>query len=320
MRFKKLDLNLLVALDAMLTERSISRAAERVHLTQSAMSNALARLREYFDDQLLVQVGRKMELTPRAELLKDAVRDVLVRVDTTIAAHPDFVPEQADREFRLYVSDYSLQTLIPHVLALTQAQAPGVRFQLLHQRTEPHRALERGEIDLLVIPRNYCSQEHPLDTLFNEAFQCVVWRHSRRWSSDTMSLDDYANAGHVVMLPAEGQPSFETWFMDRYGLSRHIEVTSFNFTSVPFLVVGTDRVATVHSRLAQQARQMLPLKCFVPPLPIPEMEQAMQWHKYRTQDPALSWLRSLFHEAVIRMNTAEADHAPPDQPTPPQHM
>lgn len=317
MRFNKLDLNLLVALDAMLAERSISRAAERVHLTQSAMSNALARLRDYFDDQLLVQVGRKMELTPRAEHLKDAVRDVLVRVDTTIAAQPDFIPAQADREFRLYVSDYSLQTLIPHVLELAQTQAPGVRFHLLHQRAEPHRALERGEIDLLVIPSNYCSPEHPLEALFTEAFQCVVWQHARRWTGDTMSLDDYANAGHVVMLPAEGQPSFETWFMDRYGLSRHIEVTSFNFTSVPFLVVGTDRVATVHGRLARQAQRILPLKCFVPPLPIPQMEQAMQWHKYRTQDPALSWLRGVFHEAVIRMDQAEAAYLPAGEATRP---
>ena len=88
MRFNKLDLNLLVALDAMLAERSISKAAERLHLSQSAMSNALARLRDYFDDELLVQVGRKLELTPRAETLKESVRDVLVRVDSAILAQP----------------------------------------------------------------------------------------------------------------------------------------------------------------------------------------------------------------------------------------
>ncbi|MEC4511813.1 LysR family transcriptional regulator, partial [Klebsiella pneumoniae] len=114
MRFNKLDLNLLVALDALLSEQNISRAAEKIHLSQSATSNALARLREYFDDELLVQVGRKMEPTPRAEALKDAVRDILVRVDATVAAQPEFGPAQANRLFRLFVSDYTMTTLIPH--------------------------------------------------------------------------------------------------------------------------------------------------------------------------------------------------------------
>ena len=118
MRFKKLDLNLLVALDALLTEKNVTRAGERVFLSQSTMSNALARLRQYFDDELLVQVGGRMELTPRAVMLHDAVRDVLVRIDTTIAAKPAFDPTESDREVTLFVSDYSMEVLIPGALAL----------------------------------------------------------------------------------------------------------------------------------------------------------------------------------------------------------
>ena len=121
-------------------------------MSQSAMSNALARLRDYFSDELLVQVGRKLELTPRAELLQDAVRDVLVRVDTTIAAQPAFDQAQSEREFKLFVSDYTLHTLMPHVLALARTQSAGVRFHLLAQVNQPQRAMERGEVDLLVIP------------------------------------------------------------------------------------------------------------------------------------------------------------------------
>lgn len=118
MRFNRLDLNLLVALDALLTERSITRAAERVHLSQSAMGNALGRLREHLGDELLVQVGRQMELTPRAEVLQEAVRDVLVRIDTSIAAQPEFNCSRSDREFKLFISDYSMDMLMPHALAL----------------------------------------------------------------------------------------------------------------------------------------------------------------------------------------------------------
>jgi LysR family nod box-dependent transcriptional activator len=301
MRFNKLDLNLLVALDAMLKERSISRAAEKLHVSQPAMSSALSRLREYFNDELLVQVGRKMEPTPRAQVLQEAVRDVLVRVDTTIAAQPEFDPATAEREFRLFVSDYTLDVLMPHVLALAGEQAPAVRFQLLSQVDQPQRSLERGEADLLVIPKSYCSPEHPQERLFNEEFCCIVWDRSR-WFGRTLSFEDYVSAGHVVMQPSGGQPAFESWFMQRYGISRRIEVTTYSFTSAPRLVVGTQRIATVHMRLAQQVQQSLPLQALTLPVPVPPMEQSMQWHKYRTQDPGLMWLRGLLHQAVQLMD------------------
>src|SRR5271166_6166716 len=103
MRFNKLDLNLLVALDHLLHLRSVSAAAARMNMTQSATSNALLRLREYFDDDLLVKMGRRLELTPRAEALRDAVRDVLVRVEWTIATTADFNPTRSNRQFNVLV-------------------------------------------------------------------------------------------------------------------------------------------------------------------------------------------------------------------------
>ncbi|HEU0201717.1 MAG TPA: LysR family transcriptional regulator [Burkholderiaceae bacterium] len=308
MRFNRLDLNLLVALDAMLTECSITRAAERLHLSQSAMSNALARLRDHFGDELLVQVGRRMELTPRAEALKEPVRDVLVRIDATISAQPLFDPSRSEREFRMFVSDYTMTALVPHLLALVHRQSGTVRFQLLPQVEEPYRSLERGEVDLLVIPKGYCSPDHPTETLFEEEFRCVVWKASPLAEGE-LTFDRYAAAGHVVMQPpGTSQPSFEAWFTQRYGLSRRVEVTTYSFAAVPYLVVGTDRIATVHARLARQAEKLLPLKVLPPPIPMPRMEQAMQWHKYRTQDPGLLWLRALMKEAAVVMD-AEADMA-----------
>ena len=151
MRFKKLDLNLLVALDALLTEKNVTRAGERVFLSQSTMSNALSRLRQYFDDELLVQVGGRMELTPRAELLHEAVRDVLVRIDTTVAAQPAFDPMASDREFTLFVSDYSMEVLVPGMLALAHQRGSQVRFSFKPQVSQPYRHLERGEADLLIM-------------------------------------------------------------------------------------------------------------------------------------------------------------------------
>ncbi|HDR8971897.1 LysR family transcriptional regulator [Burkholderia vietnamiensis] len=303
MRFNKLDLNLLVALDALLSEQNISRAAEKIHLSQSATSNALARLREYFDDELLVQVGRKMEPTPRAEALKDAVRDILVRVDATVTAQPEFVPAQACRLFRLFVSDYTMTTLIPHLFRLAYAQAPGIGFDLRPQVAYPHRVLERGEADLLIIPKEYCSTEHPAEVLLEETFCCVLWEHSPLAKGE-LTKERYMGAGHIVVQVGEGQTALEAWFMQRLGVVRRVEASTYSFLSPAHLLVGTNRIATMHRRLAEAAARDLPLVLRDVPLTVPTMEQSVQWHKHRTSDQGLMWLRALLKEAVAAMDRA----------------
>jgi LysR family transcriptional regulator, nod-box dependent transcriptional activator len=314
MRFNKLDLNLLVALDALLTERNITRAAERLYLSQSAMSNALSRLREYFEDELLVQIGRKMEPTPRAQTLQEAVRDVLLRIDTSIAAVPQFDCSSSDREFILFVSDFTMEMLMPHALALAASKRSTVRFKLLPQVASPARALERGEADLLVIPKAYCSPDHPAEVVFEEEHVCVVWNESTAARAG-MSFERYAEAGHVVMNPTDsGHPSFEGWFVERFGLSRRIAVTTYSFAALPFLVIGTELVATVHARLARCLAASLPITIQPVPLPMPQLEQAMQWHKYRATDPGLVWLRQLMKDAAALMPAADTSPTTPGQP------
>jgi LysR family nod box-dependent transcriptional activator len=278
MRFNKLDLNLLVALDVLLSEASISRAAERLHMSASATSNALARLRTHLGDELLVQVGRKMELTPRG----------------------------SDREFRIFVSDYSQTTLIPHLTALAWREAPSIRFSFLPHVDNPQRALERGEADLLVMPEDFCSPHHPTEVVLKEAFKCVVWT-GNPIARRTLTFEDYADASHVVMQPVgTPAPAFERWFLERYGVSRKVGITTYSFAAAAQLVVGTDRIATVHQRLAQQLQQMLPIALLDPPVPISEMNLAIQWHKYRSTDPGIVWLRHVCHEAAGLMDGAHA--------------
>jgi DNA-binding transcriptional LysR family regulator len=304
MRLNRLDLNLLVALDALLTERSITRAAERLNLTPSALSSALARLRDYFDDELLVQVGRKMEPTPRAEGLHDAVRDVLVRIDSTIAAQPSFDPPSSDRSFRLFLSDYTQMVLAPHLLALAAEQRCTARFEFLPQVTNPQRSLERGEADLLIIPRGFMSPDHPQEVLYEEGFDCVLWQGSALAQGD-FSFERYVAASHVVMQPPGGiGDSFEAWFVKRYGITRRVAVTTYSFATLPALVQGGELVATVHARLARLFVGPWPLVVRTPPLPMEQMQQSVQWHKYRTQDPGLRWLRALLKRAVERMDRA----------------
>lgn len=307
MRFNRLDLNLLIALDALLTERNVTRAAERLNLTTSALSSALARLREYFDDELLVQVGRKMEPTPLADGLHDAVRDVLVRIDSTITVRPQFDPRASDRLFRICLSDYSQIVLAPHLLAICGEERCTVRFEFLPQVSNPQRTLERGEADLLVIPRGFLSPDHPEQLLYEESFLCLVWSHSRLASGD-FTLERYLASDHVVMQPVGGVwDSIETGFVKRLGVKRRVAVTTYGFAMMPALVCGSELVATVHARLAGRMASAWPLALREPPVLVEPMQQAMQWHRHRTKDPGLAWLRDSLVRAVDRMDLSGHD-------------
>jgi LysR family nod box-dependent transcriptional activator len=306
MRFNKLDLNLLVALDALLTDCNISRAGERVHLSQPSMSNALSRLRNYFGDELLVPVGRRMERTPRAEILREAVRDVLVRIETSVTAQPRFDCRDTDRVFTLFVSDYSMEVLIPHALAIADAMGSRAKLQLRPQVFNPAKTLERGEADLLLIPSEFCSAEHPSQVLFDDELVCVVWNqsaHARRG----ISIESYATAGHVAMQPIEStEPVFERWIQKGSGAPRQIRAAAFSFAVLPFMVVGSELIATMHERQARLVEPALPILRMAVPFPLPPIHQAMQWHKYRDLDPGLIWLRALMMDAARRIQHCEA--------------
>jgi DNA-binding transcriptional LysR family regulator len=303
MRFNKFDLNLLVALDALLAERSVTRAATRLHLSPSATSDALARLREYFDDELLVQVGRRMEPTPRAESLKQAVRDMLVRIDSTITAQPTFDPAHSDRRFRIFASDYTQFVLGPAVMTLSAQERCRATMDFLPQVSQPHRDLERGEADLLILPTELISPDHPHEVLFSERFVCVVWSEGPL-ARGLLSAERYALASHVVMRPpsARGEQSYEESQICRQGVERHVAATSYGFVTVPGLVVGTSHIATMHESLALTLARLWPLAIRPCPIDIPPMTQAMQWHSYRSLDPGMVWLRGIVQKAARHMN------------------
>jgi DNA-binding transcriptional LysR family regulator len=247
-----------------------------------------------------------MEPTPRAEALRNNVRDILVRVEATVTAQPEFLPAQANRLFRLFVSDYTMTTLMPHLFALAYAQAPGIRFELRPQVAYPHRLLERGEADILIIPKEYCSTEHPAEVLLEETFCCVVWDRSPLAHGE-MTNERYMAAGHVVVQVGEGQTALEDWFMQRLGIVRRVEASTYSFLSPAYLLAGTDRIATMHRRLAEAASRSLPIVLRDVPVAVPTMEQSVQWHKHRTSDPGLTWLRGLLKEAVVEMDKARRD-------------
>lgn len=291
MRLNGLDLNLLIALDAVLTERNITRAAERVFITQPAMSNALARLREHFHDDLVLRSGRKLMLTPRAEGLIAPVRDILMRIESTVAAPPDFDAATATRDFSLLVSDYTAAVLVQPLMQRLADSAPGARFTLLSQAAGDHlERLERGEVDLVIVPEPYRSDTHPSLKLFEETYVCITWQGNRQ-IRERLSFDDYLAAGHVVPRFGDGRvPAFDGWLMERFGVIRRIEVTVPSLTAVGEMVVGTQRIATVHRRLAQRLLKQWPVAVWPAPLEIPPLVEYAQWNRVRGDDPAIRWL------------------------------
>ena len=302
-----LDLNLLVALDALFAEKSVSRAGERLHLSQSATSGALARLREVFQDQLLVPVGRKMVMTPVAEALVDPVRDFLLQAEAILNNNPVFDPASSTRKFRLLMSDYVETVLMTEALPRMEQFAPGIRFEFVSNFEGGFEALDRGEIDLSIAPSLRLTSEHPSEPLFEDEFVCVIWSGNSRVKSP-ISLDEYLAMGHIVVRFGKRQEltTFDEWFMERLGHERRIEVVTTAFNLVPQLLVGTYRIATLHRRLALFYQRYLPLKIMKPPFEIATLQESMQWHKSRDRDPGTVWLRSLLKSAVPHARVHEA--------------
>lgn len=311
MRFNRLDLNLLVALDALLSEKSITRASRRLNLSQSATSGVLARLRDYFKDELLVQVGRNLILTPLAVSLVEPVRDVLLQIQRTIEIKPEFDPATAIREFRIFASDFVSTVLLGELGRRIAAEAPGVSIDISPTTSTPAEQLERGEVELMILPRKYMSEAQPTALLFEETYTCIVWT-GNTLVGDMLSLDQYMELGHVSSRFGTSLTSFEEHFLKDCGYDRRIEVSTTNFTSLPHFVIGTNRIATMHTRLARMLACYYPIRLIAPPIAFPKLEMCMQWNCFLDRDPSHIWLRHLLLE-IARTEPVYGGAAPPKE-------
>jgi DNA-binding transcriptional LysR family regulator len=297
MRFNRLDLNLLVALDALLTDKNITYAARRLNLSQSATSGVLARLRDYFGDALLVQVGRTMVLTPMAVNLAGSVRNVLLQIQSTIAVQPGFNAANSNRHFKVVASDYPISVVLASAARSMHLEAPNVTLEMVMPGDQVPGVIERGEADMLIMPAQYLSEGHPIEPLYEETYSCVVWSENTQ-VSDSVTLAQYMALGHVTtVFGNKRQPSLEEWFLKSSALSRRIEVTTNNFNTLPLLIVGTHRMATMHTRLARIFAQTLPLRIVPVPVEFPSMIWSMQWPRHLDSEAAHVWFRGLVKNA-----------------------
>jgi DNA-binding transcriptional LysR family regulator len=295
MRLQHLDLNLLVSLNALLGERSVAAAAERVNLTPSAMSHALARLRQQFNDDLLTPAGRKLVLTPRAETLVGPVREALLQIERIVVESGPFDPAVSSRRFAILASDYALSVVVAEAVARIKSVAPCMQFEIAHP-DDPLLRLIRGDADLIVLPQQHLSPEHPSMKLFDDEYVIVMWAGSSLAQQD-IDLDRYFELGHVAIHFGRRYED-----SDAVGLAapraRRIEVTTQSFTLIPHLLVHTNLIATLPRRQADMSARVLPL--ITKPLPFiaPPIHECVQWSKSRDGDAATAWVVKSLRDCV----------------------
>jgi LysR family nod box-dependent transcriptional activator len=296
MRFHNLDLNLLVVLDSLLQERSVSQTAQALRLTQPAISNALSRLRLHFEDDLLVQVGRKMVPTPFAETLAEPVRHSLEGLRRIVVTRSEFDPAAAERTFTFTCSDYVFNVLMTGAIRKLVTIAPRLKIIGLLTSDQSAPLLGEGKVDFMVAPDRKCDPAHPRTVLFTDRFACIAWKENPL-IGNTISLEKYLELEHVsVTLGPHNPPHIEQQSLDDQGVIRNIMVHAPTFASVAEAVVGTNMIATVHARHAVQFAQRLPVKVFAPPVEIATFTENLQWHKNKEADAGTLWMRDFLIE------------------------
>lgn len=305
MRFNRLDLNLLLALDALLEEQNITRAAARVNVSQSAMSGMLARLREFFEDDLLAAVGRNMELTVLGRQLEGPVRDLILHIHTTVGMRVSFDPARETRCMKIMVSDYAIEVFLNKVVARVLRDAPNMTLELVPLSDDAAEKLRRGENDFLIIPHRFIDTEHPHRTLFEDHYCAVLWEGNTQ-VGDTLDAASYESMMHIApMLGRPRSSTVEELMLQAQNIKRKIRVTTFDFTSMATALVGTDLIATMHTRLALACARRLPIRVLPLPYQLPLFAECMQWHRYQENDPCHIWLRGIMLEIARSLPSSE---------------
>lgn len=294
MNLSGLDLNLLVAFDALLSERSVTRAAQRVGLSQPGMSNALGRLRRLLNDPLLVRQGAMLVPTARAEALVAPVHEALELIRGALDAPLRFDPATDRRSFRLSCSDYSVLMLIGPLVRALAAEAPAVVVEVVPRLADAPRALANGDVDLVIEPPEIMG-DADLESLrlWDDHWACCVWEGNTHVGK-RMTLERYTALGHLIYsMGGAGQPvALPDLHLGRLGIPRRIEVSVESFLLAPFLLQGTDLVTLIPKRAEAFLRRIGDIRVLESPIDLPGLVETLWWHSRSTTDPAHAWLRT----------------------------
>lgn len=291
MRFDGLDLNLLVALEALIEERNVSAAARRLHLSQPAVTGALNRLRDYFRDELLVQSGRRMLPTPKAEQLAGPVRRALLQIRGEITRAGDFDPETARRVFVIAASDYAYTTLFSDVIRDVAGRAPGVQIEIVQPSSYAAERLDRAELDLSVTVDSQALQRHAVMPLWEDEEVIISWAGA---GYERMDESLFFASGHAVAtFGPDNRPSVTDVYLNSLGHVRRVEVRLPSFSHLCEAIVGTQRLVCMHRRYAEYFARFYPIAIHPTWSSFPKIVEVVQWHRVRDTDPGVQWLLSV---------------------------
>ena len=303
MRFEQLDLNLLVALDILLEEQNITRTADKLHLSQSATSSILSRLRHYFDDDLLVQIGRKMQPTPYALELQEPVREMLNIVRGSITNKRKLEPATSQRHFRIVASDYIIQVFLAGVLAKVQKLAPGMTFEFLSPFTVEVETMVKSGIDIVIAPESETVDGYPHAFFSTDELACIACKDNPD-TQGGLTPEIFSSLGHAsVGFGRVSLWSIEQWLINERNIERKVEVITNDFTSLCTTVVSTGRLAIIPRRFAELMATFMPIDILSMPFDFPDLREAMMWHPTVDSDPIHRWLRTLILEEAAMVSS-----------------
>ncbi|WP_147263038.1 LysR family transcriptional regulator [Geodermatophilus sp. TF02-6] len=300
MDLRRVDLNLLVAFDLLMTERSVTRAAQRLSVGQSAMSSTLGRLRRLFDDPLLTREGHGLVATPLAESLAEPVRQLLTGIESVLALQGEFDPATERRTFSVIANDYLTMTFLQPLIARLSTEAPGIRLRIFPTGDDFAEQLLRHRADLLVMPREAFEghAEFHHRVLFRDRYLVAVDKDHPEVGEE-ITLEQFStlpylatSSGHLRSL-AEMQ-------LDFLGVPRNTEITA-GFGMAPFLLSGTRLITLVHERLAHKIGEAAGIRLLEPPIPrLQPITEIMAWTTRTDRDPGHRWFRQCLIDLAER--------------------
>lgn len=290
-RLSEINLNLLLALDAILTEKSVSRAARRVGVSQPAMSQSLRNLRDIFDDALLVRDRGAMVLTPAAERLISPLRQAMVALQRVLDGPAHFEPATALRCFTLAAGDYAAITLLPPLIERASMEAPGV--DLVVRPVEQRRVWERlatGELDIALGAALEPGSDFVQQVLYTDGFACLA-RRDHPHVRGQLDLEQFTRLPHALISPRGEGPSAVDSALEAVGRRRRIALRIPYFLAAPLVVARSDLLLTAPRMVAEAFAATHPLQLLEPPLPLPTFDVVQVWHQRFQDDAAHQWLR-----------------------------
>jgi DNA-binding transcriptional LysR family regulator len=295
MKLQGLDMNLLLAFDALLRERHVTRAAEGLDVGQSSMSASLAKLRHLFQDELLTRTGAGLVPTERALALLPLVHEAISALERVMEPALPFDPQSAEQTFRLIVIDYIDLLVMPAILRRLRQEAPGVKVHVL--QTNPKHfgeMLAAGDLDISLTYFPDAPDYLKGRNLFSDRFVALCAQSNPALTA-TLDVKAFCKLPHVTIEPDAAQ-IYNVQIdaaLDPYGIRRHVQMIKPSFLALPYVLENSDMVACVPVRLAHRMKRMAAVDMFDIPLELPRFNVRMLWHPRTHHDPANEWFRQL---------------------------